>query len=101
LETAGMGKPSLATALIHHAEIAVKYARRYFVPHNSATTHGSLSSAVASHLGPRPEPPPDIAKIIVRHLSAGLPVLLVLNTLKTPWEPTSSRRDVEESLALL
>ncbi|KAJ6556545.1 hypothetical protein DFH09DRAFT_1084636 [Mycena vulgaris] len=62
-------------------------------------THGDLSAAVASHRGL--EPSPNIVKIIVRHLSAGPPVLLVLDNLETTWKPGSFRHDVEEFLALL
>ncbi|KAJ6545023.1 hypothetical protein DFH09DRAFT_1172482 [Mycena vulgaris] len=99
LGAAGIGKTSLATALIHQQEIAEKYPRRYFVHCDAATTLIDLLTVIASHL--ELEPSRNIAKLIVRHLSAGLPALLVLDNLETPWEPINSRRDVEEFLALL
>ncbi|KAJ7472760.1 hypothetical protein FB451DRAFT_1175474 [Mycena latifolia] len=48
-------------------DIVAKYARRYFVPCDSATTHVDLMSAVASHL--ELDQSRNIAKAIVRHLS--------------------------------
>lgn len=94
----GIGKTSLATAVIHHTEIAAKY-HRYFVPCDSAQTGADVLAAVASHL--ELESSHNMAQTIVRHLSAGPPTLISLDNLETSWENTSSRSEVEEFLALL
>ncbi|KAJ7471433.1 hypothetical protein B0H11DRAFT_2039968 [Mycena galericulata] len=99
LGTGGMGKTSLATAVIHHTDIAAKYNRRYFIACDSATTHSDLLSLVASHL--ELDATRNAVKTIIRSLSAGPPTLIVLDNLETPWEPRTFRLDIEEFLALL
>ncbi|KAJ7488073.1 hypothetical protein FB451DRAFT_1081691 [Mycena latifolia] len=99
LGSGGVGKTSLATAIMHHPDIAGKFAHRHFVLCDSAVNHGDLFSIVASHL--QLEPSQSSPKDIVGHLCAAPATLLVLDNLETPWEPTSSRDQVEEFLALL
>ncbi|KAJ7473124.1 P-loop containing nucleoside triphosphate hydrolase protein, partial [Mycena galericulata] len=99
LGTGGMGKTSLAVAVLHDAEVIKKYANRFFVPCHSTATRSDLVSSVASHVGLTPGP--NLARKLVRHLTYGPPALLILDNFETPWEPLSGRVGVEEFLSLL
>jgi Cdc6-like AAA superfamily ATPase len=99
LGTGGIGKTSLARAVLHHPQIAAKYSSRFFVPCDSATSEDDLASIVASHLGLKPEKNP--TKSIIRFLSSSSSALLILDNLETVWEPSEFRGTVEEFLSLL
>ncbi|KAJ6549262.1 hypothetical protein DFH09DRAFT_1087018 [Mycena vulgaris] len=99
LGAGGMGKTSLARAALHHPDIATKYAQRFFVPCDSATTRIDVAALVGSHLGL--EPGKDLTKSVVQHFSKGPLCLLVLDNLETVWEPIESRSGVEDFLSLL
>ncbi|KAJ6470713.1 P-loop containing nucleoside triphosphate hydrolase protein, partial [Mycena vulgaris] len=95
----GIGKTSLAKAILHHPEIITKYAaNRFFIACDSASTKVELSALIAAHLGLKPGK--DSTKPIIHHFSRGPPCLLVLDNLETLWE-TSFHRDIEEFLCLL
>ncbi|KAJ7173280.1 P-loop containing nucleoside triphosphate hydrolase protein, partial [Mycena filopes] len=98
LGAGGMGKTSLAKALLHHPEIAAKYLQhRYFVPCDFATTEEELSMVLGEYVGPRKS----LTATIVQQLSNGPDSLLILDNLETAWEPTGSRKGVEELLSVL
>ncbi|KAJ7889839.1 hypothetical protein B0H14DRAFT_3708517 [Mycena olivaceomarginata] len=99
LGTGGIGKTSLARAVLHHPQITAKYSSRFFVPCDSATSGDDLASIVASHLGLKPENNP--TKSIIRFLSSSSSALLILDNLETVWEPSEFRGTVEEFLSLL
>ncbi|KAJ7262367.1 P-loop containing nucleoside triphosphate hydrolase protein, partial [Mycena rebaudengoi] len=99
LGTGGIGKTSLATALLHHGDIIAKYAQRYFVTCHSAATCGDLITNIASHIGL--ERGQHMVKKIIGYFKNGSAALLILDNLETLWEPITSRRDVEEFLSLL
>jgi Cdc6-like AAA superfamily ATPase len=100
LGAGGMGKTSLAQAVVHHTEIAARYDQlRFFVACDSAVTKAELVVLIAAHLGLKPGK--DLTQIVVNHFSSSSPTLLVLDNLETLWEPTESRGDVEEFLSLL
>jgi hypothetical protein len=100
LGTGGMGKTSLAVAVLHHRDVEAKIANRFFIPCHSTATCNDLVSSIGSHVGVAHGP--DLARQLVRHLShAPLPALLVLDNFETPWESMFSRPDVEKFLALL
>ncbi|KAJ7479310.1 hypothetical protein FB451DRAFT_1172422 [Mycena latifolia] len=84
LGTGGMGKTSLATAVLHHPDVVADYPHRIFL---------------ASHIGI--EKTANLARKIARHLSYDARSLLVLDNFETPWEPSASRSEVEEFLSLL
>ncbi|KAJ7758403.1 hypothetical protein B0H16DRAFT_1885377 [Mycena metata] len=50
----GMGKTSLAKAVLHDPEVSARYERRFFVATDSASTRPELLQLVASHIGLRP-----------------------------------------------
>ncbi|KAJ7469528.1 P-loop containing nucleoside triphosphate hydrolase protein, partial [Mycena latifolia] len=99
LGTGGMGKTSLAKAVLHHPDISVKYEAKLFVACDSATTSIELAALVGSNIGLKPGR--DLTKTVVQHFAHGPPCLLVLDNLETSWEPIESRSGVEEFLSLL
>ncbi|KAF7334538.1 hypothetical protein MVEN_02283600 [Mycena venus] len=100
LGAGGMGKTSLARAVVHHPEIFSRYAQhRFFVACDSAGTKVELAALIGAHLGLASGP--DLTHPVVQHFSSSPPSLLILDNLETLWEPTESRGDVEEFLSLL
>ncbi|KAJ7495790.1 P-loop containing nucleoside triphosphate hydrolase protein, partial [Mycena galericulata] len=94
-----MGKTSLAKAALHHPDVTANYEHRFFVPCDSATTSIEIATIIGAHLGLKPGK--DLTKPMIRNLSAKETCLLILDNLETTWEPLTSRRGVEELLALL
>ncbi|KAJ7812594.1 hypothetical protein B0H13DRAFT_1926066 [Mycena leptocephala] len=85
----GMGKTSLARAVIHHIEIAGRYEQqRFFVACDSAATQVELAALIGTHLGLKP------GQDLTSHL-------LILDNLETLWEPMESRANIEKFLSLL
>ncbi|KAJ7512264.1 hypothetical protein B0H11DRAFT_1699047 [Mycena galericulata] len=95
----GMGKTSLAKAALHHPNITAKYADRFFVPCDSATTGVDIAALIGAHLGLKPAKNP--VKPMIECLAKKTDCLLILDNLETPWEPIASRPGVEELLSLL
>ncbi|KAJ7758405.1 P-loop containing nucleoside triphosphate hydrolase protein, partial [Mycena metata] len=94
----GMGKTSLAKAVLHDPEVSARYERRFFVATDSASTRPELLQLVASHIGLCPTKDLD-TQTVVKHLLQGPPCLLVLDNLETSWEPKSLRTEVEEFMS--
>jgi Cdc6-like AAA superfamily ATPase len=100
LGAGGMGKTSLAKALLHHPEIVARYSQnRFFVACTSATTKLELVNLIGAHLGLKPAK--NLTQAVLQHFSKNPPSLLILDELETLWEPTSCRGDIEELLSLL
>ncbi|KAJ7713160.1 hypothetical protein B0H16DRAFT_1743604 [Mycena metata] len=100
LGAGGMGKTSLAQAVIHHEEIVIKYqGNRLFVACDTAASKAELAGLIGAHLGM--EPGKDLTRAVLDRLSEGSPTLLILDNLETVWEPAESRKEVEEFLSLL
>ncbi|KAJ7820044.1 P-loop containing nucleoside triphosphate hydrolase protein, partial [Mycena leptocephala] len=96
----GMGKTSLARAVIHHSEIVGRYEQqRFFVACDSAATQVELAALIGTHLGLKPGK--DLTRPVIQHFSSSPPSLLILDNLETLWEPTDSRANIEEFLSLL
>ncbi|KAJ7482720.1 hypothetical protein FB451DRAFT_973687, partial [Mycena latifolia] len=96
----GMGKTSLARAILHHPEITAKYEQhRFFVACEVASSSVHLAALIGAHLGLKAGQ--DLTKPVVRYFSYSSPSLLILDNLETVWEPKESRADVEKFLALL
>ncbi|KAJ6488724.1 P-loop containing nucleoside triphosphate hydrolase protein, partial [Mycena vulgaris] len=96
----GMGKTSLARAVIHYPEISSRYdQRRLFVTCDTILTSVQLAGLIGEHLGLKPGK--DLIRPVISHFSSGLPSLLVLDNLETIWEPIQSRGEVEKFLSLL
>ncbi|KAJ7026084.1 hypothetical protein C8F04DRAFT_1045957 [Mycena alexandri] len=100
LGTGGMGKTSLARAVLHHAEVSAQYTQhRYFVACDSAASKVELAALIGAHLGLKPGK--DLTQAVIRYFTTGPTSLLVLDNLETVWEPTELRGDIEEFLSLL
>ncbi|KAJ7660158.1 hypothetical protein DFH06DRAFT_1130064 [Mycena polygramma] len=100
LGAGGMGKTTVATAILHHTEsTAIFDQHRYFVACDSATTKVELAALIGVHLGLNPGK--DLTQAVVQCFFSGPPSLLVLDNLETVWEPMQSRQAVEEFLSLL
>ncbi|KAJ6477223.1 hypothetical protein DFH09DRAFT_1056595 [Mycena vulgaris] len=99
LGTGGIGKTSLALALIHHPSVEQKYPHCHFISCESANSGGELISIVGAHLGL--EPSRQLSRAILGYFSDCGPAILVLDNMETPWESVSTRAKVEEFLSLL
>ncbi|KAJ7831204.1 P-loop containing nucleoside triphosphate hydrolase protein, partial [Mycena olivaceomarginata] len=100
LGAGGMGKTSLARVVLHHSDIAARYAQnRFFVACTSATTKLELVNLIGGHLGLKPSK--DLTQAVLQYLLSNPPSLLILDELEALWEPTSSHGDIEELLSLL
>ncbi|KAJ7839028.1 P-loop containing nucleoside triphosphate hydrolase protein, partial [Mycena olivaceomarginata] len=95
----GMGKTSLARAVLHHPDTFTKYEYQLFVSAESATTSVELAALVGLHVGL--DPGKDLTKHVVQYFSGKPGSLLILDNLETVWEPIQSRDGVEEFLSLL
>ncbi|KAJ6542148.1 hypothetical protein DFH09DRAFT_1392765 [Mycena vulgaris] len=100
LGAGGMGKTSLARAVLHHPTVTGKYVlHRFFVACDSTSSPDELITLIGAHLGLKPRK--DLAKVILHHFATNLACLLVLDNLETLWDRTEIRRDIEEFLSLL
>ncbi|KAJ7840140.1 P-loop containing nucleoside triphosphate hydrolase protein, partial [Mycena leptocephala] len=96
----GMGKTSLARAVIHHSEITGRYGQqRFFVACDSIATQVELTALIGAHIGLKPGK--DLTCPVIQHFSSSPHSLLILDNLETLWEPTESRANIEEFLSLL
>ncbi|KAJ7908353.1 P-loop containing nucleoside triphosphate hydrolase protein, partial [Mycena leptocephala] len=100
LGAGGMGKTSLARAVLHHSEITLRYeCYRYFIACDSTATKVELAALIGEHLGLKPGK--DLTHSVIHHFSSSPPSLLILDNLETLWEPVESRAEIEEFLSLL
>ncbi|KAJ7035300.1 hypothetical protein C8F04DRAFT_1233737 [Mycena alexandri] len=100
LGAGGMGKTSLARTFLHHEQITTKYhGNRFFIACDTASSKAELAGLIGAHLGMKPGK--DLTQAVLWHFTNGLPSLLILDNLETPWEPVESRKGIEEFLSLL
>lgn len=100
LGTGGIGKTTLATAVIHHPDIMSEFfEQRHFISCESAGNANQLKNLAGRHLGL--ELSGKLLNKIVKYLSDHGPVILVLDNLETSWEGTETRQAVEEFLSAL
>ncbi|KAJ7016354.1 P-loop containing nucleoside triphosphate hydrolase protein [Mycena alexandri] len=100
LGAGGMGKTSLARIVVHHEEITTKYhGNRFFVTCDTASSKPELAGLIGAHLGLKPGK--DLTRSVLQYFSSSPPALLILDNLETVWEPTKSRKEIEEFLSLL
>ncbi|KAJ6511837.1 P-loop containing nucleoside triphosphate hydrolase protein [Mycena vulgaris] len=99
LGAGGMGKTSLAKAVIHHPEITATFEHLFFIACDAASTSVEITALIGAHLGLKPGK--DLTQKVVQSFAKQPPCLLVLDNLDTAWEPIDSRRKVEELLSLL
>ncbi|CAK5282103.1 unnamed protein product [Mycena citricolor] len=98
----GMGKTTLARAVLHHPTITNMYPvhNRFFVSCEIASTAVDVIATVAEHLdlklGGR-----NHAKSVVKWFVDHPAALLILDNFETCWENESARDEIEEFLSLL
>ncbi|KAF8143946.1 hypothetical protein K438DRAFT_1875014 [Mycena galopus ATCC 62051] len=95
----GMGKTSLARAVLHHPDTSSKFEHQFFVSAEAATTSVELAALIGLHVGLKSGQ--DLTKPVVQYFSRKMSCLLILDNLETVWEPIHSRAGVEEFLSLL
>ncbi|KAJ7495488.1 P-loop containing nucleoside triphosphate hydrolase protein [Mycena latifolia] len=96
----GMGKTSLARAVLHHPKITARYKdNRVFVTCDRASNSVQLAALIAMHVGLKPGR--DQVQGIIRHFADMPPLLLILDNLETIWEPRETRGQIEIFLSLL
>jgi Cdc6-like AAA superfamily ATPase len=100
LGAGGMGKTSLARAVIHHTDITERYnQQRFFVACESAATQVELAALIGAHVGLKPGK--DLTRPVIQYFASTSDCLLILDNLETLWEPVESRGKIEEFLSLL
>jgi Cdc6-like AAA superfamily ATPase len=100
LGAGGMGKTSLARAILHHSNIIERYnQQRFFIACESAATQVELAALIGVHVGLKLGR--DITGPVIQYFSSNSDTLLILDNLETLWEPAKSRDDIEEFLSLL
>jgi GTPase SAR1 family protein len=100
LGAGGMGKTSLARAVIHHTEITERYNQhRFFIACDLAATQVELAGLIGAHVGLKPGK--DLTHPVIQYFSSSSDCLLILDNLETLWEPAESRGKIEEFLSLL
>ncbi|KAJ7453399.1 hypothetical protein FB451DRAFT_1185207 [Mycena latifolia] len=100
LGAGGMGKTSLARAILHHPEISARYDQhRVFVACDAASSSVQLAALVGAHIGLNPGQ--DLSRPVIHHFTSSPPSLLILDNLETIWEPSETRGDLEQFLSLL
>ncbi|KAJ7925559.1 P-loop containing nucleoside triphosphate hydrolase protein [Mycena leptocephala] len=100
LGAGGMGKTSLARAVIHHTEITERYNQhRFFVACDPAATQVELAALIGAHVGLKPGK--DLTYLVIQYFSSSSDCLLILDNLETLWDPVESRGKIEEFLSLL
>ncbi|KAJ7149506.1 hypothetical protein C8R43DRAFT_951979 [Mycena crocata] len=96
----GIGKTSLARAILHELQITNKFEQfRFFVTCDSASTKAELVALIGAHLGLRPGK--DLTGLIIHFFSSKPACLLILDNLETLWEPMETRHTIEHFLSLL
>jgi Cdc6-like AAA superfamily ATPase len=95
----GMGKTSLARAVLHSPETIRKFEHRFFVNAEPATNSTELAALIGIHIGLNPSQ--DLIKPMVQYFARKQPCLLILDNLETAWEPIQSRDGIEEFLSLI
>ncbi|KAJ7453407.1 hypothetical protein FB451DRAFT_1281166 [Mycena latifolia] len=99
LGAGGMGKTSLARAILHHPEISARYDQhRVFVACDAASSSVQLAALVGAHIGLNPGQ--DLTRPVIHHFTSSPPSLLILDNLETIWEPSETRGDLEQFLSL-
>ncbi|KAJ7874272.1 P-loop containing nucleoside triphosphate hydrolase protein, partial [Mycena leptocephala] len=100
LGSGGIGKTSLARAVLHHTEITERYNQhRFFIACDSAATQVELVALIGAHVGLKPGK--DLTHPVIQYFSSSSNCFLILDNLETLWEPAESRGNIEEFLSLL
>ena len=98
LGTGGVGKTSVALAVLHHERVAGIYkTRRLFISCEGAADSADVLSALATALHVSGE----ALQMQVLHILSEQPTLIVLDNFETPWVPPASRIGAEGLLGAI
>ncbi|KAJ7592497.1 P-loop containing nucleoside triphosphate hydrolase protein [Mycena floridula] len=94
----GIGKTSLAQAILHHPIIVAKHCtHRYWISCDSSKSIKDLIGIISTHFGVDTQ----VSVILQRLQAITGPVLLILDNFETPWEQPSMQVEVEKFLSHL
>ncbi|KZV83586.1 hypothetical protein EXIGLDRAFT_808364 [Exidia glandulosa HHB12029] len=97
----GMGKTSLAVAVLHEPAIAMRFdSRRYFVSCDAAEGQSTCLTIICGALGIVYQSRSSAQKALMLKFGGDASVL-VLDNFDSAWEAPSSRADAEEALSFL
>ncbi|KAJ7457755.1 hypothetical protein FB451DRAFT_1509045 [Mycena latifolia] len=100
LGAGGIGKTSLARAILHHPEISARYDQhRVFIACDAASSNIQLAGLIGAHVGLKPGD--NLTQPVIRYFASSPPSLLIMDNLETLWEARECRAEVEKFLALL
>ncbi|KAJ8514482.1 hypothetical protein ONZ45_g7976 [Pleurotus djamor] len=100
LGTGGIGKTSLALALLHDAEVQTHFnGKCYFVPCDAITSVSSLIHSILQVLDSPPGAVTDLISALHNCLESPDPMMLILDNFETPWYESTSRTQVESVVA--
>ena len=98
LGSGGIGKTSVALAILHDKKIQQKFEnKRYFVPCEAVTSPNLLLQYILQVLGQHVSSK-DPLTVLHEFLSSAGPMLLVLDNFETPWEESDDQSGVESIL---
>ncbi|KAJ7452562.1 hypothetical protein FB451DRAFT_1050752, partial [Mycena latifolia] len=100
LGAGGLGKTSLARAVLHHPKITARYDQhRVFIACDTASSSLQLAAAIGAHIGLKAGR--DLTQPVIVHFRRAPPSMLILDNLETVWEPRETREDLEIFLSSL
>ena len=94
----GMGKTTVAASVVHNARIASSYSRRLFVTCDRIISLELLLTELADTLRIPPHQRDCNLYDTILGALGETPTLLCLDNFETPWEPSETRRKIEELL---
>ncbi|KAF7326307.1 hypothetical protein MKEN_00484100 [Mycena kentingensis (nom. inval.)] len=95
----GIGKTTLAKAVLHDPRVVSTHSQQLFVPCHTASDATDLAGQIASSLGIKIGRYPTQA--VLHQLSNARPTLLVLDNIDLAWESEATRAGVEDLLSRL
>jgi len=99
LGAGGIGKTSIALAILHHVNIQGQFKERcYFVQCEAVTSSGSLLANIFHILQLQQTSQEDPLTTLHKFLTSTPPLLLVLDNFETPWDESKDQRAVKNIL---
>ncbi|KII86117.1 hypothetical protein PLICRDRAFT_178394 [Plicaturopsis crispa FD-325 SS-3] len=95
----GIGKTTVALAILHHPHIRQKL--RYFVPCDAFTNASMLVAGILHVFGIYKYPRDDPMQVLQNSVMFAAPMLLILDNFETPWDSPDSQSAVQAVLQRL
>ncbi|EJD42598.1 hypothetical protein AURDEDRAFT_138208 [Auricularia subglabra TFB-10046 SS5] len=98
----GMGKTTLAIAVLHHSSLVERFgARRFFVPCDASEGRSNCLSVICDALGITTSQPQLAFRKLRAVLGQQRPAIIVLDNFESAWEETFQRLEAEALLRFL